>query len=989
MLGKKIECILRKHPAIGLMIGVAGLAYGCDDVPDNHADNDYTTHTSTGSDDPSGNQPQSHDSGNNGPAVDAGNPQLEDPASNNADCSIRYFLDNDRDGATPNKATWICTEEDGYAASFAPYSVEFDCDDNNENINPNADELCDGLDNNCDLQVDEECDCSDGETKRCGSSEEGECSYGIQTCNINGAWAVCVGNVEPVDEICDDLDNNCDGTTDEGITRDCSNNCGAGLEECIAGIWRNCDAPQVEMERCDGEDNDCDSVVDNDCINTFESVYSLNTVDEAMAVQQTVDGGYIFVGYTGFNEQYDAFLIKTDAFGNEEWSNVYGGQGDEQAFSVQQSADGGYVFVGWTESYGNGGKDVYLVKVDGVGDEILEETFGGVEDEVGFSLNVNQDGSLVMTGRANSEEGAGQDVFLLKTDELGSEDWFRTYGGMGDEKGLSVIEDSNQDFVVAGVRHSFGGSGLDILLLKADRQGNLEWSRTYGEGGDETAFEIKEAVDRSLIAVGKTNSEGAGLDDICLLKTSGDGREIWKRTYGGAFNEEGQSVQLTTDDNLVIVGSEQSEEGGDTDLYLVKVDLDGRELWSKNYGGMDNERGYFIQETVDGGFVAAGHIESRRDRSKSVYMIRTNEAGDVQRHKAYGTSSDEVGLEVIIDGEDSVVVGWTEAAANMAKQAVVMKYDSEGNQLWQSLMGEELDEVGQTIVKGSDGNYVIAGSVGNDEPHSKDIYLSGLDVNGNPVWSNSFGGPRTDVASQIKSLPDEGYLLVGSSDSQGEEDMDVYLAKVDMMGIPIWQMHYGGAGNQVGMAVEVQDDGFVIAGYRESFGNGGNDIYVLKTDTQGSLRWSQPFGGDKDDIAYAIRAEGGGYVIAGSTESEGAGGKDAFLLRIDDQGFQEWFRSYGGVDDEVAYSILPGNRESLYLVGSTSSFGAGGKDVYLVKADGDGRQQFFRAFGGHDDDEGRSIVASGDEFIISGWTDSFGAGGKNIYIIRTDEDGNL
>ena len=163
-------------------------------------------------------------------------------------------------------------DEDGYITPA-------DCNDRDENINPGADELCDGIDNNCDTSIDEECGCTEDETRSCGVNT-GECEYGVQTCS-DDTWGACKGGTNPSTEICDNKDNDCDGSIDENLMQQCGFSdlgiCSLGDEVCVSGSW-NCDAVffSTSGELCGNDgtgnelDDDCDGVVDEECIGCTE-----------------------------------------------------------------------------------------------------------------------------------------------------------------------------------------------------------------------------------------------------------------------------------------------------------------------------------------------------------------------------------------------------------------------------------------------------------------------------------------------------------------------------------------------------------------------------------------------------------------------------------------------------------------------------------------------------------------------------------------------
>jgi len=201
--------------------------------------------------------------------------------------------------------------------------------------------------------------------------------------------------------------------------------------------------------------------------------------DEGYSVQQTADGCYIITGFTesfgvGTPETANVYLIKTNTSGDTLWTRTYGGRDDDWGYSVQQTADGGYVIAGTTFSFGAGNLDVYLIKTDASGDALWTRTYGGSDCDEGYSVQQTADGSYIIAGySASFGTGDDNDVYLIKTDASGDTAWTRTYGGTNYEEGRSVQQTQDGGYIVAGITRSFGAGLSDVYLIKTDSLGRV------------------------------------------------------------------------------------------------------------------------------------------------------------------------------------------------------------------------------------------------------------------------------------------------------------------------------------------------------------------------------------------------------------------------------------------------------------------------------------------------------------------------------------
>ncbi|RKX68987.1 hypothetical protein DRP53_09495 [candidate division WOR-3 bacterium] len=247
--------------------------------------------------------------------------------------------------------------------------------------------------------------------------------------------------------------------------------------------------------------------------------------DWGYSVQQTTDNGYIIVGETGSYGagSTDVYLIKTDADGDTLWTRTFGGTGRDYGYSVRQTTDGGYIIAGWTFSYGAGGGDVYLIKTDANGDTLWTRTFGGQDCDCGWSVQQTTDNGYIIVGTTFGYGGGRADVYLIRTDADGDTLWTRTFGGVDDDYGYSVQQTSDNGYIITGYTKSYGVGG-DLYLIRTDADGDTLWTKTFGGPAGDCGWSVQQTTDNGYIITGVTTSYGAGENDVYLIKTEPDMR---------------------------------------------------------------------------------------------------------------------------------------------------------------------------------------------------------------------------------------------------------------------------------------------------------------------------------------------------------------------------------------------------------------------------------------------------------------------------------
>ncbi len=363
---------------------------------------------------------------------------------------------------------------------------------------------------------------------------------------------------------------------------------------------------------------------------TFQKTYGGNNIGYANVIHQTTDGGFILVGTTNNNgtDSSNVYLIKTNSSGDTVFAKIYGGSGDESGYNVQQTTDGGFIIIGNSDVFGAGLWDIYLIKTNSSGDVLWTKTYGGTDQDYGYSVQQTTDGGYILAGVRNNPFGFDNDLYLIRTNSTGDTLWTKIYGAGNHDEGYSVLQTSDGGFIVAGTTVSFGSGNSDVYLIKTNSDGDTLWTKTYGGTNADYCYEIQKTTDGGYILIGESLSFGAGVWNAYLIKIDGDGTVTWSKTYGGASITYMRSVQQTTDGGYILGGSTNNFGAGGFDMYLVKTDSMGSLLWSKAYGDTLEEHGNYAVQNADGGYTITGYAQSFGAGNINVYLVKTDANGN-------------------------------------------------------------------------------------------------------------------------------------------------------------------------------------------------------------------------------------------------------------------------------------------------------------------------------------------------------------------------
>lgn len=416
----------------------------------------------------------------------------------------------------------------------------------------------------------------------------------------------------------------------------------------------------------------------------------------------------------------------------------------------------------------------------------------------------------------------------------------------------------------------------------------IEWQKSYGGSSSDIAYCIRQTHEKGYIIGGSASSTNGdvtgnhGLADYWVVKINAMGLLEWEKSFGGSGSEILYSIEKTFDRGYIIGGFTQSNDGqvtgshGGDDYWIVKIDSAGSLQWQKALGGSSMDEAMCVKQTKDKGYIIAGETYSN-------------------------------------DGDVSANHG--------AIDYWIVKLDSAGSMQWQKTLGGSESDNASSILQTADGGYVIAGiTMSNDGDVSgnhglRDFWVVKLDTIGNIKWQKSFGGSSYDGALYLKQTIDNGFIIVGYTQSNdgdvtgyhGGTAYDGWVIKIDSTGVLQWQKTLGGSNDDVAQDVEqTNDGGYIIFCYTKSndgdvtFNHGKYDYWIIKLDSSGNIQGEKTFGGTNDEMPHSIlKTDDGNYIMAGlsnSTDGDVTGNHgswDYWIVKISaDLGMVDYAENY-------------------------------------------------------------------------------------------------
>ncbi len=381
-------------------------------------------------------------------------------------------------------------------------------------------------------------------------------------------------------------------------------------------------------------------------------------------------------------------------------------------------------------------------------------------------------------------------------------------------------------------------------------------------------------------------------------------------------------------------------------LFIVAQTTHSQNTFQKTFGGEEDDAFYASCILTDGGIIFAGNTKSYGQGDYDILLLKFNSALELEWSKSYGGPTEEYCFHIIPTQDNGLLFGgWTTSFGAGWRDLFVCKTDIEGNLQWTKGFGGTSGEWVKKIIE-TDDYYIITGTVESFGAGMRDISLTAITKSGDLVWNKAIGKGNNDNGQDLILTPDNELLIVATMYDGGNHKSTC--TKTDLAGNILWNKAYSGNSTDYCRAIEMTDDGnYLISGQTLSFGAGNWDFFGLKINPTGNVLWAKTYGGSGSDIAQSLQRSGQDeFIVSGHTNSFGFGNQDIFLVNINTQdGSYLWSRTYGGAQADGPpvnvpnHMVLPASDGGFLIANYTQSFGEGNGDAYLIKTDDQGTSE--------------------------------------------------
>ena len=731
---------------------------------------------------------------------------------------------------------------------------------------------------------------------------------------------------------------------------------------------------------------------------------------------------------------YIHIILLFSIVSGENWFYQYGNSKENVFQSIAEIPDTGYVLLGYSNTLGNGLNDLWVVRLDQNLDFLWQRYFGGPENEFGNHIIVHQN-SFIIVGEKNEKEN--KDVWILKLNSDGEKLWSRTYGGSYDDIAHSIELIEDHGFFITGIKTTAEKKQQGwVMLLNPD--GEIIWENNFGGAGNDGFLHGIRSMDDGFIALGYTNSfNKTGLkapklslfkrikrifstpkpsQEIWALRLNKNGKKVWDKTYGGVNTEIGKFIYENADSSLFIMGNTNSFENKNGDIWVIQTEKNGYEIWNKRFGGKGEEDLKSILIINYKKILLSMNSNSSdtflKTTNKNYYtrqILINNKGSQLWETKFSNNIQNEIN-SIILNRNNKILnvgymsldkekdykrissdwIGFSDKSINPEiKKGWIFETDFKGIKKEETFYNGDLFESGVRSIIDKDLNIMILGNINAFNKNQDDIILLRYDSLGNLKNSQTYIESKSQYGKAFYNKKNGGTVLIGEKRSFG---IDLWAKSSDTNGNIIWANEYGSIGNDVGSDVIESKFGTIIVGKTNSFGNGGNDGWLIGINQLGEEKWSKTYGSTGFDEFLSINViEDDNYIVTGS-KSLGVNGDDIWLMNIDENGNDLWAKTYGGNLNEKGLKTIICQNEDLITLGEyQNNMDGKGEDIIVLRTNKFGEQKWSKVITKDGNQKAYSIceVQNGAGYVIIGESQTDLLGIKSILLIRINSLGNL
>ncbi|MEE9379484.1 MAG: SBBP repeat-containing protein [Candidatus Lokiarchaeia archaeon] len=355
-----------------------------------------------------------------------------------------------------------------------------------------------------------------------------------------------------------------------------------------------------------------------------------------------------------------------------DWNFTWGGSSGEGCSVLTNDSQGNIFALGNTQSYGAGGSDICIIKLNKSGNLEWNITWGNPDSDLGNDIIINNNSDIYVVGYNYTSTMDTAQLCLIKFNASGNQEWNVTYGGMDFDRGNGISIDSSENIYIVGTTKSFGASDNNIWLLKYNKTGHLQWNTTMDFGNNDRGRDIFIDSDSYIYLTGSARNQTTSKDDIFLMKLDLGGNRLWNKTWGGTFQTYDPSFDRDSSNNIYISGVKS---GDSMDLLLLKYGSSGNLLWNTTWGGDGEEWIYDVLVDRNDHVWITGSTFSFGVSSKEAFIIKFDYAGNILWNTTWGYDANDIGRALNMDVSNNILMGGnTQNASTFDYNLFIVKF---------------------------------------------------------------------------------------------------------------------------------------------------------------------------------------------------------------------------------------------------------------------------------------------------------------------------